>query len=434
MGKPVKKLSFARLPESAGIIQFDVKLGDIDSNKETIKNFLADLQPESKTIMVLPELWASGFDYQNLSLHAKETVDNLNFLQSLASKYSIYFAGSLVEAATNNTEEAYHNSLFVTGPRGTEGVYRKQQLFGPMAEDQYFIPGTSPAPIQTPLGAFAGLVCYDLRFPELASLQVSRGAGVILVSAQWPAARLEHWQTLLKARAIENQAYLVACNRSGTTKDIDFAGHSIVIAPDGSVLLEAEASQHCSSVKLDPLLIKKARSLFNTAGPSPYRFSDNDKVVSTDILLKTITMLKSTGKKIVFTNGCFDILHPGHVTYLEQARKQGDCLVVGLNSDKSIRSIKGPNRPINKEENRARVLASLGCVDLVTLFSEDTPHHLICSVMPDILVKGADWPIDTIIGAPEVINNGGKVVNVPTVENFSTTSLIKKISLSYEKK
>ncbi|MDP2105980.1 MAG: D-glycero-beta-D-manno-heptose 1-phosphate adenylyltransferase, partial [Desulfobulbaceae bacterium] len=140
-----------------------------------------------------------------------------------------------------------------------------------------------------------------------------------------------------------------------------------------------------------------------------------------------LAQLQSIGKRVVFTNGCFDILHQGHVTYLEAARRQGDCLVVGLNSDDSIRAIKGPERPVNREESRARVLAALGCVDYVVIFGEETPLRLITELLPDVLVKGADWPVEKIVGATEVIAHGGTVTTIPMVADCSTTGMIELI-------
>ncbi|MDH3393789.1 MAG: D-glycero-beta-D-manno-heptose 1-phosphate adenylyltransferase [Desulfobulbaceae bacterium] len=136
---------------------------------------------------------------------------------------------------------------------------------------------------------------------------------------------------------------------------------------------------------------------------------------------------KAVGRKVVFTNGCFDILHTGHVTYLEAARSLGDCLIVGLNSDSSIKAIKGPERPINKEQDRARLLAALGCVDHVVLFEEETPIKVITALLPDVLIKGGDWAIDQIVGGKEVTEAGGTVANIPLVADFSTTSLIERI-------
>ncbi len=137
--------------------------------------------------------------------------------------------------------------------------------------------------------------------------------------------------------------------------------------------------------------------------------------------------LRSAGKKIVFTNGCFDILHAGHVKYLSDARQFGDILIVGLNSDSSVRRLKGSSRPVNPQEDRAAVLDALSAVDYVVIFEEDTPIELIKAVKPDVLVKGGDYTIDTIVGAGFVTENGGKVEVIPLLEGRSTTSLIEKL-------
>jgi D-glycero-beta-D-manno-heptose 1-phosphate adenylyltransferase len=134
-------------------------------------------------------------------------------------------------------------------------------------------------------------------------------------------------------------------------------------------------------------------------------------------------------KKIVFTNGCFDLLHPGHVDYLCRARDLGDFLVVGLNTDESVRTLeKAPGRPVNNEDARALVLAGLACIDAIVLFNESTPYELISFVGPDILVKGDDYQIENIVGADLVKTRGGQVITIPFLEGFSTTAIIKKIT------
>jgi D-beta-D-heptose 7-phosphate kinase/D-beta-D-heptose 1-phosphate adenosyltransferase len=136
---------------------------------------------------------------------------------------------------------------------------------------------------------------------------------------------------------------------------------------------------------------------------------------------------KTIGKTVAFTNGCFDILHQGHLFSLAQTAKEADYLLVGLNSDASVKKLKGPERPINNTESRASILANLVLVDVVVVFGEDTPLELIQTLLPDVLVKGGDYTIDTIVGAKEVIANGGKVIINPIVEGFSTTNIIEKI-------
>lgn len=140
---------------------------------------------------------------------------------------------------------------------------------------------------------------------------------------------------------------------------------------------------------------------------------------------------KTAEKRIVFSNGCFDILHAGHVQYLDAARNLGDVLIIGLNSDSSVRSIKGPLRPVCGERDRAAVLSALEAVDAVTLFDEDTPETLIGMLLPDILVKGADWPVERIAGATAVLENGGSVLTVSLLEERSTTGIIETILQRY---
>ncbi len=142
--------------------------------------------------------------------------------------------------------------------------------------------------------------------------------------------------------------------------------------------------------------------------------------------LEKINNWKKEGKKIVFTNGCFDIIHAGHVDYLEKAKSLGDVLVVGLNSDESIKRIKGPERPINIQEHRKRVLEALKPVDLVIVFDEDTPERLIKEIKPDVLVKGGDWKIENIVGADFVKSYGGEVKTIDFVYDISTTKIIQK--------
>jgi D-beta-D-heptose 7-phosphate kinase/D-beta-D-heptose 1-phosphate adenosyltransferase len=138
--------------------------------------------------------------------------------------------------------------------------------------------------------------------------------------------------------------------------------------------------------------------------------------------------LKKNGRRIVFTNGCFDLLHRGHIEYLAKAKSLGDILIVGLNADDSVRRLKGPNRPITPQEDRAAILAALAVVDYVCIFDEDTPYELIRAVVPDILVKGADWTVDDVVGKDIVEAAGGSVHTIEFLPNRSTTNIIQKIA------
>ncbi len=140
-----------------------------------------------------------------------------------------------------------------------------------------------------------------------------------------------------------------------------------------------------------------------------------------------VLRLRRAGKTVVFTNGVYDLLHPGHVRYLLAARALGDALIVGVNSDRSVRANKGPSRPITPEAERAEVIAALGCVDAAVVFDEGTPHAIISRLQPDVLVKGADWAEDAIVGRDVVEARGGRVVRMPVEQGFSTTELIARI-------
>jgi len=155
------------------------------------------------------------------------------------------------------------------------------------------------------------------------------------------------------------------------------------------------------------------------------------KIKTTQELRPLLDILRAAGKKIVFTNGCFDILHTGHTRYLAIARSFGDLLVVAVNSDASVRTIKGDKRPINAQAERAETLAALESVDFVTVFDEPDPYRVISALQPDVLVKGGDWPIEKIIGRDVVEARGGKVVNVPYVEGASTTGIVERILRKY---
>jgi D-beta-D-heptose 7-phosphate kinase/D-beta-D-heptose 1-phosphate adenosyltransferase len=158
------------------------------------------------------------------------------------------------------------------------------------------------------------------------------------------------------------------------------------------------------------------------------------KVKAQRELLRIINDLKAEGKRIVFTNGCFDLLHIGHIRYLEKAKALGDVLVVGVNSDASVRKLKGPKRPILPEAERGEILSGLGCVDYITLFDEMDPLKLIASLRPNVLVKGGDWTKEQTVGKEVVERSGGEVVIIPFVKGASTSSLIETILKKYEKR
>jgi D-beta-D-heptose 7-phosphate kinase/D-beta-D-heptose 1-phosphate adenosyltransferase len=151
------------------------------------------------------------------------------------------------------------------------------------------------------------------------------------------------------------------------------------------------------------------------------------RVLSQDELILHVARCKRNGQRVVFTNGCFDLLHPGHIRGLEQARALGDLLVVAINSDASVRQLKGDGRPLVPQEERAEILAALAAVDYVVIFDELTPRELIVRVSPEVLVKGADWPLDKIVGREEVEAAGGQVVRVPVETEYKVTLILERI-------
>lgn len=408
---------------AAAFVQFPITPGEVETNWKICSQLFERFQPPRGAVVVLPELWSGGFDYPRLEAIAAKTPVLLHRLQKLAASYDIHIAGSLPVTG----ESKLLNTLFLVGADGVVGRLTKQFLFPLLEESDFFAPGGAVSPMVPPAGGVGGLVCYDLRFPEVAREQAYDGATILLVPAQWPKVRVDHWRTLLRARAIENQVYIVAANGCGMSGGVELAGHSMIVAPDGSILQEGDEASVMLSAPLEQDALEKVRRVFCPSGQRPWRRPDEKKIVTLPVLKQKITAIRRQGSKIAFTNGCFDLLHAGHVSYLEKARSAGDCLVVGLNSDNSVQRLKGPTRPVNNQEHRARVLAALGCVDFVVLFEDDTPIEPITELLPDILVKGADWEEDQIVGAREVKAAGGRVERIDFTYQSSTTGVIEKI-------
>ncbi|HHL34963.1 MAG TPA: D-glycero-beta-D-manno-heptose 1-phosphate adenylyltransferase [Desulfobulbaceae bacterium] len=408
-------------------LQFEIATGDPAANFVTVERLLAKCQPPKGSLVVLPELWATGFAVNDYTAMAAATPEILEKLEAICAGSGLVVAGSLLEPAGDDPRDKPWNTMFVVAGNGVLGRYRKQHLFPLWQEEEVLSAGNRPAPIATPAADLGPLVCYDLRFGDLARHHASLGAPLLVVSAQWPESRVDHWRILLRARAIENQVFVVACNSCGRAGKTILAGHSMVIAPDGRILAEAGNGEEGLCVPLDPTELLELRHRFCSVGERPWLHSDSDKICTLAALSEKVHKIRRQSSRVVFTNGCFDLLHSGHVSYLEHARRAGDFLIVGVNSDRSVRALKGADRPVNSEQDRQRVLAALGCVDFVVLFDEDTPHRLITTLMPDVLVKGADWPEDEIVGAAEVKAAGGRVVRVGFEHQCSTTAIIDKI-------
>ncbi|MCI5221397.1 MAG: D-glycero-beta-D-manno-heptose 1-phosphate adenylyltransferase [Candidatus Electrothrix sp. AR4] len=405
-------------------LQMEIQQGDVATNLCRFRELLTAEDFHEGTLIILPELWATGFDYASIDALADQTPEILAELQLRAAEEKIWFAGSLLE---KGGEGKIYNTLFLVGAEGPIGRYQKHHMFTFWGEDQYLHAGKEPHALSTPFGPLGALVCYDLRFPEIARNQVFSGSKLVVVSAQWPSIRLDHWRILLRARALENQVFVVACNGCGTVGEEILAGHSMVVGPAGQVLAEAGEGGEVIRVDLAEAEIDALRSRFCSSGERPWSGWHRSKIIELPPLQERVTRIRRQNSRVVFTNGCFDLLHAGHVSYLETARSCGDCLVVAVNSDRSVQALKGPSRPVNTEQDRARVLAALGCVDFVVIFDEDTPHKLITTLLPDILVKGEDWSEEHIVGAAEVKAAGGEIKRVPFDCHVSTTEIIERI-------
>lgn len=220
----------------AGVIQFDVKLNDIESNMDTAFNGIRRLAELQTDVVVLPELWSCGYDREHIALHAEKTPEVIDKMSHLARRYQMIIAGSMPEQDTGS----FFNTLFLLDKDGTiAGKYRKIHLFSLISEDACFHPGSQPVVCETSLGMFGLMICYDLRFPELCRSLALKDAQMVLVSAQWPSQRIAHWDVLLRARAIENQIFIIASNRCGKDGDLLFNGHSQIISPVGEILATA---------------------------------------------------------------------------------------------------------------------------------------------------------------------------------------------------
>ncbi len=400
-------------------IEHALKAADESANKEA-------------SILCLPELFPYGL-LPNKILAKEAATQAKEFLQSLKGAATanniVIFAGL---PWPNDNDNRPYNSLFVITPQGETVRYDKLHLFTPFGEHESFTAGQRPATTILKIRgiklAVGPMICFDIRFPELARRYSLEGCNLLVVSALWPQSRKENFVTLLKTRAMENQCYVAASNACGSCGDVKLAGASLVASPDGSIVCKADSQERLIFADIDLKQVTDARAFFNSSRPQgSWNYMVEEKICPLSRLKELVAVRKAAGQKLVFTNGCFDILHAGHVSYLKRARSFGDFLVVGLNSDTSVKTIKGAGRPINPEEERALVLASLSFVDFVVIFSEATPERLIHELEPDVLVKGADWQENQIVGAQFVRSKGGEVERIAFEKDTSTTKIVKKI-------
>ena len=219
----------------AAAIQFNVKQGDVDANLAYVREALPRVAAQGANLAVLPEMWSSGFAYKNLNELALRTKGIVDELLELSARHKLVIVGSMPEP---NGDKVF-NTIYVIDNGALAGVYRKIHLFSLLGEDRAFSGGDSWLLAETTVGKVGVIICYDLRFPELSRRLAVEGAEIICVPAQWPRPRQDHWRTLLRARAIENQLFIVSCNACGLVGKLDFFGMSMIIDPKGEVLAEA---------------------------------------------------------------------------------------------------------------------------------------------------------------------------------------------------
>lgn len=396
--------------------QIEVK-DDLKINMQKIKNFIKVSKGE---LVIFPELALTGYKFRVFSF-SQEIIDSaLSEIQELTNTYK---KSVLIGAPFYKNNQIYNATYFISSQK-IEVVAEKFLLFPEI--DKNFSPGKKRRLFEINGFRFGVIICFELRSPEIIRNLIKEGIDILVVVAQWPEVRINHWESLLKVRAIENQIFVVGVNAISVINNIKISGKSLAFSPLGNPLSEKSEEE-----KIIEVTIPKEKEKIPYPLKTPY-LEFSEKIKSVEELKQLIKKRREKGQIMVFTNGCFDILHVGHIHYLNFARSLGDFLVVGLNSDESVKKIKGTLRPINSEIERAYALSALECVDYIIFFDEETPENLIKELKPDILVKGADWEEEKIVGATFVKSYGGKVERIPFKFDVSTTKIIEKILKIYK--
>ncbi|MCA1056655.1 carbon-nitrogen family hydrolase [Rossellomorea aquimaris] len=246
------------MKKKIGIAQMDITFGDPAENKKRVLKWVERASEDGCEIVVFPELWTTGYDLKRIGELADEEAEEITgFLSELASRHSIHIVGGSV---ARKTKEGITNTLLVIDNNGKLiKQYSKLHLFKLMDEHHYMLPGTTDGSFNLMGIQMAGLICYDIRFPEWFRKHVIQGAKAVFVVAEWPAQRISHWKALLMARAIENQCYVIACNRTGSDPNNEFGGHSLLIDPWGEIVREADETEGLLSAEIDLDLVEQVR-------------------------------------------------------------------------------------------------------------------------------------------------------------------------------
>ena len=246
-----------------GAVQFDVVKGDTKANMEKAVFYLSELADNGACFGVLPELFSSGFDNEHIKSRTEETQSCLETLAEFAKNRSIAIAGSL---PTIESGQVFNTLYYIDSDGRLIGQYNKLHLFRLTDEHKFYTPGNNAVTLDTRLGRLGVMICYDLRFPELARQLCLEGAKLFVVCAQWPSARLSHWKALIRARAIENQSYFICSNRTGIDEDgLEFPGNSLIVDPDGQILAQGSDRPGSICSEIDMAMVDRTRSLIPIA-------------------------------------------------------------------------------------------------------------------------------------------------------------------------
>lgn len=240
----------------AGVIQFDVKSGQIESNIKAILYHLEKLASSGVQLAILPEMFSCSFDNEHLETHVKNSYRVLDELSKAATRFNIRISGSI---PVENSGHINNTQIFIDSSGSVTHVYEKTHLFRLTGEHHFYTPGNRIGIIETDLCRLGFIICYDLRFPELARTMALNGVKTIVASAQWPKPRQNHWKTLLTARAIENQIFMIGCNRTGNDGELEFPGMSMIVDPFGNILFEADESSQTGYTNIDLALVHEAQ-------------------------------------------------------------------------------------------------------------------------------------------------------------------------------
>ncbi len=330
------------------------------------------------------------------------------------AKGSLQYCQSMIATATQLGKPV------VVDPKGTDfSKYQGATLLTPNLSEFSAVAGECTDEAQ--ISSRAQALCTSLHLKAILVTRSEKGMSLIeLSNTSSPASSQAHCLHLPTAA---KEVFDVTGAGDTVVATLAAAMGAGMSLQDATALSNLAAGIAVAKVGTAAVTLQELQELMATT----HKGSSAHKLCSAQQLVKEVAKLKSMGKTVVMTNGCFDILHPGHIEYLERARALGDVLVLALNSDRSVRQLKGEGRPVNPLPTRARMLGALSCVDMVTEFDEETPEALIASVLPNILVKGGDYQVDQIAGAKQVQAAGGQVLVLDFLEGHSTTHLIEKI-------